>query len=60
MPGTVVQVSNVFTCLLEGLSVALLLTESLYRCALAAITGNHSLSIYVTGNDRKKFKQVCC
>lgn len=28
------------------------------RCALAAITGNHSLSIYVTGNDRKKFKQV--
>lgn len=36
------------------------LTESLYRCALAAITGNHSLSIYVTGNDSKKFKQVCC
>ncbi|XP_022326341.2 general transcription factor 3C polypeptide 4-like isoform X1 [Crassostrea virginica] len=28
------------------------------RCALATITGDHRLSIYVTGNDRKKFKQV--
>ncbi|XP_061188237.1 general transcription factor 3C polypeptide 4-like [Saccostrea echinata] len=32
--------------------------DTLGRCALAAVTGDHRLGIYVTGNDRKRWKEV--
>ncbi|XP_062620773.1 uncharacterized protein LOC134282393 [Saccostrea cucullata] len=32
--------------------------DTLGRCALATLTGDHRLAIYVTGNDRKKWKEV--
>ncbi|XP_048774069.2 uncharacterized protein LOC125679140 [Ostrea edulis] len=32
--------------------------DTMGRCALAAVTGDHRLNIYVKGNDKKKWKEV--